>query len=58
MTDDSAALRVLRADLDQLAHHVSRLDPGSRLQLAQTVAEMLERVAAGHTTLRPQDARR
>jgi hypothetical protein len=52
VTNDSAALGILRADLDQLAHHLSRLDRGSRHQLARVVAEMLERVAA------PQDTRR
>lgn len=57
-TDDRAALRVLRSDLDQLSHHLSRLDPGSRLQLARIVAEMLERVASGHTTPRPRGPRR
>jgi hypothetical protein len=50
---DDAALRLLRADLDQLAHHLSRLDRGSRHQLARVVAEMLERVTAA-----PQNTRR
>lgn len=58
---DNAALRLLRADMDTLAHHLSRLDRGSRHQLARTVAEMLERVTAVHylgCEHRPQETRR
>jgi hypothetical protein len=46
MTDDGAALRILRGDLDALAHHLSELDRGSRLRLALLVAELLERIAS------------
>lgn len=49
---DNAALRLLRADMDTLAHHLSRLDRGSRHQLARVVAEMLERVTAPQNTRR------
>lgn len=42
---DRAALRVLRSDLDHLSHHLSELDRGSRIQLAQLVGDLLERIA-------------
>jgi hypothetical protein len=53
MTDrppaDSAALRLLRADLDQLGHHLSELDRGTLVSLRLCVAELLERIAGrGH----------
>ncbi len=42
---DGASLRLLRADLDVLAHHLGELDRGTRLHLSAAVAELLERLA-------------
>jgi hypothetical protein len=45
---DRAALRLLRADLDALNHHLSELDRGTRLSLHLLATDLLERIADRH----------